>query len=64
MNTIYDSSIDEWVCTCAAGEFYGATAKDAEAQAREALRVQNDHARRNTWTPVAPGVYEVKDAGR
>ena len=46
MSTIYDSSIDEWVCTCAAGEFYGNTAAEAEAKAREALRVASEHARK------------------
>lgn len=64
MTTTYDKEIDEFVCTCAAGEFFGASAADAEALAREALRIMAAHERKNIWTPIASGVYEVKGVGR
>lgn len=68
MSIVYDEQIGEWVASFpnrpALGEFYGDTMKAAEAAAVDALRVNSEHARRNTWTPIAPGVYEVKGVGR
>lgn len=68
MSIIYDEQIGEWVASFpnrpTLGEFYGDTMGAAEKAAQEALRVNSEHARRNTWTPVVPGVYEVKGAGR
>lgn len=64
MSIVYDTELGEWVASFpnrpALGEFYGDTMGDAEKAAQEALRVQGDHQRRNAWTQIAPGVYEVK----
>lgn len=64
LQTDFDTDLQEWIARWnnhpELGWFYGNTATEAEAQACEALRVQSDHARRNTWTEIVPGVYEVK----
>lgn len=64
MKIEFDTKIEEWVACFPdhpqIGECYGDTYAQAQAAGYEALRVWSAHAQRNTWTPIAPGVFEVK----